>query len=185
MKKGLALIIFATWITAIWAEAANPNAGSKSPAAIPPAAKAAPRYTTTTGDKELDAVLANLSVEAGVQVDAFVSELSISYAIPKVQIEDLVYTMRMSLGDVFVSVWLASTMKKPLPLVVKEYEANKTKGWGVTATTLGIKPGSDAFHSLKKDSSVELELAQKRNKEKKAEKLERTDKSGTKGKSKK
>jgi hypothetical protein len=55
----------------------------------------------------------------------------------------------------------------------------------VTAKNLGIKPGSEAFHSLKKDTSVELDLAQKRNKEKKAEKPEKTEKSGSKGKSKK
>jgi len=69
--------------------------------------------------------------------------------------------------------------------VVKEYDVNKDKGWGVMAKNLGIKPGSDAFHSLKKDSSVELDLAQKRNKEKKAEKPEKNDKAGSKGKSKK
>jgi hypothetical protein len=185
MKKALGLIILGTLVTASWAIAANPKAGSKSPGGKPPAAKAATKYTPNTGDKELDAVLANLSVEAGAQLDAFVSELSISYAIPKVQIEDLVYTRKMPLGDVFVGVWLASTIKRPLSVVVKEYEATKNKGWGVTATNLGIKPGSDAFHSLKKDSSVELELAQKRNKEKKAEKSEKTNPLGTKGKSKK
>jgi hypothetical protein len=179
MKKVLGLIILGSLMTVSWAMAANSKAGSKSPAGMPPAAKAARSYNPNTGDKDLDVILANLSVEAGVQVDAFVSELSISYAIPKVQIEDLVYTMKMPFGDVFVSVWLASTMKKPLPAVVKEYEMNKDKGWGVTAKALGVKPGSEAFHSLKKDSSVELELARKRNREKKAEK------SGTKGKSKK
>jgi hypothetical protein len=111
--------------------------------------------------------------------------LSISYTIPKVQIEDLVYNMRMPFGDVYLSVWLASSMKKPLSVVVNEYGVNKDKGWGVVAKNLGIKPGSDAFHSLKKDTSVELDLAQKRNKEKKAEKPENTEKSGSKGKSKK
>jgi len=53
------------------------------------------------------------------------------------------------------------------------------------AKTLGIKPGSDAFHSLKKDTSVELDLTQKRNKEKKGEKPEKPEKSASKGKSKK
>jgi hypothetical protein len=93
--------------------------------------------------------------------------------------------MRMPFGDVFVSVWLASSMKKPLSVVVKEYEVNKDKGWGLMAKNLGINPGSEAFHSLKKDSSVELDIAQKRNKEKKAEKPEKTGKSGSKAKSKK
>jgi hypothetical protein len=185
VKRSVALIVLGTLITALWTMFADTKAGSKSPAVRPPASKGTPKYHPDTGDRDLDAVLANLNIEAGAQVDTFVSELSISYAIPKVQIEDLVYTMKMPLGDVFISVWLASTMKKSLPTVVKEYEANKDKGWGVTAMTLGISPGSEAFDSLKKDSSVELELAQKRNREKKAERSEKTEKSGTKGKSKK
>jgi hypothetical protein len=185
MKKPLALIIFAAFLISSPALAANPKTGSKSTTSEQPAAKAGPKYAPNTGDKDLDLVLSNLNVEAGMHVDAFVSELSISYAIPKVQIEDLVYKMRVPFGDVFVSVWLASSMKKPLSMVVKEYDVNKDKGWGVMAKNLGIKPGSDAFHSLKKDSSIELELAQKRNKEKKAEKAEKPDKSGSKGKSKK
>jgi hypothetical protein len=185
MKKIFGLILLGTFMTATWAMAANPKADSKSTNSTQPAAKAGPKYTPNTGDKGLDVVLSNLNVEAGVHVDAFVSELSISYTLPKVQIEDLVYKMRMPFGDVFVSVWLASSMKKPLSMVVKEYEVNKDKGWGVMAKNLGIKPGSDAFHSLRKDSSVELDLAQKRNKEKKAEKPEKAEKSGAKGKSKK
>lgn len=186
MKKILGLIIISVFVIATWATAANPKAGSKSTSSTPPGtAKAGSKYAPNTGDKDLDVVLSNLNVEAGVHVDAFVSELSISYTIPKVQIEELVYNMRMPFGDVFVSVWLASSIKEPLSVVVKEYEVNKDKGWGVMAKNLGIKPGSDAFHSLKKDSSVELDLTQKRNKEKKAQKPEKTEKSGSKGKSKK
>jgi len=185
MKKILGLILLGAFMTATWAVAASPKAASKSATGTQPAAKAGPKYAPNTGDKDLDLVLSNLNVEAGVHVDAFVSELSISYTIPKVQIEDLVYTMRMPFGDVFVSVWLAASMKKPISAVAKEYDVNKDKGWGVMAKNLGIKPGSDAFHSLTKDTSVELDLAQKRNKEKKAEKPEKTEKSGSKGKSKK
>jgi len=178
MKKILGLIILCAFAGATYAMAANPKAGSKATTSTQPAAKAAPRYAPDTGDKDLN-------VEAGVQVDAFVSELSIAYAMPKAQIEDLVYKMRMPFGDVFVSVWLASSMKKPLSVVMKEYEVNRGKGWGVMAKNLGIKPGSEAFHFLKKDTSVELDLAQKRNKQKKAEKPEKADKSVSKGKSKK
>jgi len=185
MKKILGLILLATVMSATGALAADPKTGSKSTAATQPFAKASPKYSPNTGDKDLDVVLSNLNAEAGVHVDAFVSELSISYTVPKIQIEDLVYKMRMPFGDVFVSVWLASSMRKPLSAVVREYEVNKDKGWGVTAKNLGIKPGSDAFHSLKKDTSVELDLAQKRNKEKKGEKPEKPEKAASKGKSKK
>ena len=185
MKKILGLIILCAFVGVTYAMAANPKAGSKVTTSTQPAAKAAPRYAPDTGDKDLDVILCSLNVEAGVQVDQFVSELSIAYAIPKAQIEDLVYKMRMPFGDVFVSVWLASFMKKPLSVVMKEYDVNRGKGWGVMAKNLGIKPGSEAFHSLKKDTSVELDLAQKRNKQKKAEKPEKIDKSVSKGKSKK
>jgi len=185
MRKIIALIILGAFLAAASAMAANPKGGAKSTDGAQPLAKPASKYAPNTGDKDLDVVLSNLNVEAGFQVDAFVSELSISYALPKIQIEDLVYKMKMPFGDVFVSVWLASSLKKPLAVVVKEYEMNRDKGWGVMAKNLGIKPGSKEFHSLKKDSSVELELAQKRNKEKKAEKSEKINPSGSKGKSKK
>lgn len=185
MKKIFGLIILGAFMTASWAMAASPKSASKSTTSMQPAANPAPKYTPNTGDKDLDVVLSNLNVEAGVYVDAFVSELSISYAIPKVQIEELVYNMRVPFGDVFVSVWLASSLKKPLSVVVKEYSVNKDNGWGVIAKNLGIKPGSEAFHSLKKDTSVELDLAQKRNKEKKAEKSEKAERPGSKGKSRK
>ncbi|MGE5839992.1 MAG: hypothetical protein ACM34H_08645 [Deltaproteobacteria bacterium] len=185
MKRLLALFVFAALLTATSAVAATPKAGSKSTTHAQHAVKTGSKYAPNTGDKDLDVVLSNLDVEAGVHVDAFVSELSISYAIPKVQIEDLVYKARMPFGDVFVSVWLASSVKKPLSVVVKEYDMNKDQGWGAMAKNLGVKPGSDAFHSLKKDSSVELDLAQKRNKENKTDKPEKSEKHGPKGKSKK
>lgn len=185
MRKIIALIILGMFAATAPAAAANPKGGSKSTPGSPPTAKPGAPYAPKTGDKDLDLVLSNLNVEAGLHVDAFVSELSISYALPKVQIEDLVYNRRMPFGDVFISVWLASSLRKPLSVVVREYELNRDKGWGVMARNLGIQPGSKEFHSLKKDGSVELELAQRRNKEKKAEKPEKPPASGSKGKSKK
>ena len=38
-----------------------------------------------------------------------------------------------------------------MDIVLKEYKANKGRGWGVIAKKLGIKPGSKEFHELKKD----------------------------------
>jgi len=77
------------------AMAVSPKTSSKSTVSTQSTAKAGPKYTPNTGDADLDVVLSNLNIEAGGHVDAFVSELSISYSIPKVQIENLVYNMRM------------------------------------------------------------------------------------------
>jgi hypothetical protein len=40
--------------------------------------------------------------------------------------------------------------RQPQEVVLREYQANKGKGWGVIAKNLGIKPGSREFHELKK-----------------------------------
>jgi hypothetical protein len=53
-------------------------------------------------------------------------------------------------GDVFMAAQLAATINKPFETVVKTYQANKTKGWGVIAKEMGIKPGSPEFHAMKK-----------------------------------
>ena len=45
---------------------------------------------------------------------------------------------------------VAEITKKPVDVVLKEYKANKRRGWGVIAKNLGIKPGSKEFHELKK-----------------------------------
>ena len=40
------------------------------------------------------------------------------------------------------------TAKRP-EAIVETYQTNRTKGWGVIAKELGIKPGSAEFHALK------------------------------------
>jgi hypothetical protein len=46
----------------------------------------------------------------------------------------------------------ASVTKHPIDTVQKNYMANRGQGWGVIAKQLGIKPGSNEFHALKKDN---------------------------------
>jgi hypothetical protein len=40
--------------------------------------------------------------------------------------------------------------QKPPETVLHVYQANRGKGWGVIAKSLGIKPGSREFHALKR-----------------------------------
>jgi len=51
MKKILGLIILGAFMTAPWAMAASPNAGSKSTTSTQSAAKPAPKYIPNTGTK--------------------------------------------------------------------------------------------------------------------------------------
>ena len=38
--------------------------------------------------------------------------------------------------------------------LIKEYQANKGKGWGVIAQRMGLKPGFAEFHALKQGDLV-------------------------------
>ena len=52
-------------------------------------------------------------------------------------------------ADAYMLLRLGEMSKKPTEDVIKKYKANKGKGWGVFAKSLGIKPGSKEFHDLK------------------------------------
>jgi hypothetical protein len=92
--------------------------------------------------------------------------LSLSYNIPRIRIEDLLYKVKMTPADVYMTVGLAKIIGKPIDVVVGEYEANRGKGWGVIAKRLGIKPGSKEFHALKKGGAGELEKAKGKSQDK-------------------
>ena len=118
-------------------------------------------YEARTGDAAFDGTLGKLNVQTrGRNLSEFISNLSLSYNIPGKEIEDLLYRVKMTPADVYMTVGLAGIINKPLDVVVGEYKANKGKGWGVIAKRLGIKPGSKEFHALKKGGAVQLAKAQ-------------------------
>jgi hypothetical protein len=52
-------------------------------------------------------------------------------------------------ADAFMVFQLGQMAHKPPETVLQTYSGNKSKGWGVIAKELGIKPGSKEFHALK------------------------------------
>lgn len=100
-------------------------------------------------DKELDGFLKSLNVQAEADFGGFKAKLSTQFNIPLAQVEILVKTVEKP-ADAYMCLRVGEIAKKPTELVVKEYNANKGKGWGVIAKNLGIKPGSKEFHDLKK-----------------------------------
>ena len=122
-------------------------------------------YRARSGDKELDLTLNKLNVQAEADREGFISDLSISYGFPKPEIRSLFVEIKMLPADVYMTLKTARLINKPLEVVVKEYKAKRGKGWGVIAKSLGIKPGSEAFHALKNDAAVVLEKAKVKGKE--------------------
>ena len=53
-------------------------------------------------------------------------------------------------SDAYMIFRLSELSHRPVAEVMTVYRANRKKGWGVMAKGLGIKPGSRAFHALKR-----------------------------------
>ena len=52
-------------------------------------------------------------------------------------------------SDAYIALRLGEMCGKPVDYVIDTYKSNKGGGWGRIAKSLGIKPGSEAFHALK------------------------------------
>jgi len=105
-----------------------------------------------TGNIELDTDLETINAEANLNFGQFKTDLSIQYNIAKNKIEELKTKVGMTAGDIYIALEIAKITKKPIDEISTIYRNNKEKGWGVIAKEAGIKPGSKAFHELKKNA---------------------------------
>ena len=57
-------------------------------------------------------------------------------------------------ADAYIVLRLGEMSGLPTGYVVEKYKNNKGKGWGALAKSLGIKPGSEEFHALKRGQDL-------------------------------
>ncbi|MCK4502931.1 MAG: hypothetical protein KAU22_07830 [Desulfuromonadales bacterium] len=98
---------------------------------------------------DLDIYLNNLTVRAEADMGKFRSTLGVHFGASGPEI-DLVMKNVHNPGDAALCLWLGQHSRQPIEKVLHEYQSNKKQGWGAMANRLGIKPGSDAFKTLKK-----------------------------------
>ncbi len=98
---------------------------------------------------DLDVFISNLNVQAQADLGDFRVKLSTQFAVPAPRVEAVLASVRTP-ADAYMCLRVGQVASKPVEEVMKEYQSNKAKGWGVIAKNLGIKPGSKEFHELKK-----------------------------------
>jgi len=98
---------------------------------------------------DLDDFIKHLNVEAQADLGAFKVRLSTQFGVPVPKVEAIMASVGTP-GDAYMCFRVGQVASQPVEVVTKEYQANKGKGWGVIAKNLGIKPGSNEFHALKK-----------------------------------
>jgi hypothetical protein len=107
-------------------------------------------YNVRTGDVWVDARLGEINDYGTRYRDPFVDEMSGYYGAPRPLVVDLLERRRWAPADVYYACAIAHALRLPCVDVVHEYDRNPGQGWGALAKRMGIKPGSDAFHALKR-----------------------------------
>jgi len=96
----------------------------------------------------LEDFLANVNVQARVDLPGFSVKISKQFGVPLPQVQAVVQTVREP-ADAFMVFQLGQFSGRQPERVMEVYSRDKGKGWGVIAKELGIKPGSAEFHALK------------------------------------
>ncbi|MGY0611674.1 hypothetical protein [Luteimonas sp. A501] len=107
-------------------------------------------YNTRTGDVWVDSRLGEINEYGRHHRDPFLDEMTGHYGAPRPLLVDLLEARGWAPGDVYYACAIAHALGVPCGNVVREYERNPGQGWGAVAKRMGIKPGSAAFHALKR-----------------------------------
>jgi hypothetical protein len=107
-------------------------------------------YNVRTGDVWVDTRLGEINDYGRRYHDPFIDEMSGYYGAPRPLLVDLLDDRGWAPADVYFACAIAHALGIPCIDVVHEYDRHPGQGWGVVAKRLGIKPGSAAFHALKR-----------------------------------
>lgn len=90
---------------------------------------------------------------ANQDIDAFKKRLADRFNKKQNQINEILKQGRTA-SDTYMAFKLSEMSGQSVSNVANTYDKNKSKGWGVLAKELGIKPGSKEFHALKKKDDL-------------------------------
>jgi hypothetical protein len=90
----------------------------------------------------------DFNIRAEADSSGFRARLATRFQIGDTQINAVLSNVERP-ADAYMVLRLGEMSNRPPEYVMREYKAGKGKGWGVLAKSLGIKPGSKAFHALK------------------------------------
>ena len=92
--------------------------------------------------------LKELDIRAQADSSGFQTTLATRFKVGNAEI-NAVFSNVDRPSDAYMILRLGELSHQSSDYVIKQYRANKNKGWGVLAKSLGIKPGSREFHALK------------------------------------
>lgn len=98
---------------------------------------------------DLASFLSDLNAQAQEDLTSYSEKLGNQFGVALQQVRDIINIVEDP-ADAFMVLQLGQMTNQEPDTVLESYKRNKGKGWGVIAQELGIKPGSAAFHALKR-----------------------------------
>ena len=114
---------------------------------------ASAQVSFNTGNVRLDADLNAINTQASLNLSYFNKDMQLTYGVSERKLNYMHVSLHMAPGEIFLSLEIFRLGKVPLDRVLEVYRTHRSKGWGVIAKQLGIKPGSAEFHQLKQNAS--------------------------------
>ncbi len=95
----------------------------------------------------------NFNIQAQADPSGFRARMATRFNIGDAQITTLLSNFP-SPADAYIALRLGELSGKPIGYVTEQYKEGKGQGWGALAKGLGIKPGSNEFHALKRGNDI-------------------------------
>lgn len=90
----------------------------------------------------------DMNLKAEANPDGFRARLGVRFKIDDIEVKAVIKSVDKP-ADAYMVLRMGEMSGHPTDHVLKQYQANRGKGWGTVAKSLGIKPGSSEFHALK------------------------------------
>ncbi len=95
----------------------------------------------------------DFNIRAEADPSGFRAELATRFKIGDAEINAVIGNVERP-ADAYMIFRLGEMSSRPPRYVMERYRAERGKGWGVLARSLGIKPGSSEFHALKRGDDL-------------------------------
>ena len=95
----------------------------------------------------------DFNLQAQADPSGFRAKLATRFQIGDARIDAVIGNVAKP-ADAYMVLRLGEMSHHPPEYVLSKYKAEKKKGWGALAKSLGIKPGSEEFHALKRGQDL-------------------------------
>ena len=100
--------------------------------------------------------ISDFNIQAEANPSGFRARLGARFQLGDIEIKAVIGNVEKP-ADAYILLRLGEMSSQPIDHVIEKYKAQKGKGWGSLAKSLGIQPGSKDFHDLKQGQDLYID----------------------------